>query len=373
MVNKVNLTYIISNISKVIVFEWITQTFDLNTFNLSFIVLNDSPTEIQQYLVKYNFPCYHINYKSKKDIPSAVKQTLCIFKKEHTDVVHTHLFDASLVGLIAARIAGLKKRIHTRHHANIHHEKFKKGVLLDNLINYLSTDIIVIGKNVQDIVEKKEKFHQGKIRLLYHGFNLTEFDSVSLQQISDIKSKHNLNGYPIIGVVSRYVYWKGIEYIAMAFQQLLQDFPDAQLVIANAKGSDADSIKLFLSKIPEKNIKEIIYERDMPALYKNMTIFVHAPIDKKCEAFGQIYIEAMAASVPGVYTLSGIATEYIEHEKNGLVVDYKDANAIYKAIKLYLLDEKLKERIVITAKKDVSDLFSLEKMNTELKKIYLNK
>ncbi len=372
MGNKVNLTYIISNISKVVVFEWISQTFDLNTFNLSFIILNNTPTEIQQYLLEHNFPCYHINYSSKKDIPSAVRQTIQIFKKEHTDVVHTHLFDASLVGLIAARLAGLKKRIHTRHHANIHHEKFKKGVLMDNLINYLSTDIIVISKSVQAIVENKERFHQGKIHLVYHGFNLSEFDKVPQQQIADLKAKYNLNGYPVIGVVSRYVYWKGVEYIAMAFQQLLQDFPDAQLVIANAKGPDADFVKSFLNKIPEKNVVEIVYERDMPALYKNMTVFVHVPIDEKCEAFGQIYIEAMAAAVPGVYTLSGIATEYIEQGKNGLVVDYKDADGIYKAIKTYLSDEALRNKIITTAKKDVEDLFSLEKMNKELKKIYLS-
>jgi glycosyltransferase involved in cell wall biosynthesis len=372
MTEKINLTYIISNISKVIVFEWIATTFDLTKFNLSFIILNNAPTEIEKFLIEHGFACYHINYVSKKDTIRAVYQTIKILRKEDTTILHAHLFDASLVGLLAAKITGLKKRIHTRHHANLHHEKFKKGVLIDNFINYLSTDIIVISKNVQEIVENKERFHKGKIRLIYHGFKLDEFRDVTTTQINHLKNKYALNEFPIIGVISRYVYWKGIEYIAVAFQELLKDFPDAKLVIANAKGPDVEYVKSFLNKIPNKNLLEIVYEKDMPAFYKSLDVFVHTPIDEKSEAFGQIYIEAMAAEIPGVYTLSGIATEYIIHEKNALVVNYKNSDEIYLAIKRYLIDSDFKNKITTSALKDVTELFSLEKMNTELQKLYLN-
>ncbi len=372
MQQKKNLTYIISNISKVVVFEWIAQTYDKEKFTLSFIFLNNTPTEIQQYLEQHNFSCFHIHYKSKRDLVTAIYKTIKILKKQKTDILHAHLVDASLVGLVAARILFIPKRIHTRHHAIIHHDHFKKGVLIDNFINLISTDIIVISKNVQAIVQEKEKFHNGKVHLVYHGFDLDAFNYVQSQRIEQIKDKYKLSGYPIVGVISRFLKLKGIEYIADAFIRLLQDYPDAKLTIANAKGPDAEYVKSYLSKIPQEHLIEIIYEKDMPAYYKNMDVFVHVPIDPKSEAFGQIYVEAMAAGIPGVYTRSGVATEYIENDKNALVVDYKNADEIYAAIKNYLSHKELKDEIVSRAKADVYRLFSLEKMNEELKKIYLS-
>ncbi len=43
---------------------------------------------------------------------------------------------------------------------------------------------------------------------------------------------------------------------------------------------------------------------------------MHVTIGKHYEAFGQIYVEALAAGIPSVFTLTGIAPEIIEHEHN---------------------------------------------------------
>jgi hypothetical protein len=56
------------------------------------------------------------------------------------------------------------------------------------------------------------------------------------------------------------------------------------------------------------------------------------PIDDTIEAFGQTYIEALISGVPSVFTLSGVASEFIENGKNALVVDYKNSEQISVAI-----------------------------------------
>src|SRR5256885_4070776 len=42
---------------------------------------------------------------------------------------------------------------------------------------------------------------------------------------------------------------------------------------------------------------------------KLLDVFVHAPIAPQVEAFGQVYVEAMAAGVPSVITRAGIRSE----------------------------------------------------------------
>lgn len=369
--NRQHITFVLCNISGYSQYLWIAEAIDKNLIDLSFIFLDESTDQLKESLQARGINCYQLFVRSKKDIPKAVYRTIKIFKKEKTDMVHTHLVDASLVGLMAAKLSGIKKRIHTRHHANFHHEHYKKGVYIDNFINYLSTDIIAISKNVQSIIEQKEKFHQNKVKLIYHGFKLNEFDEISENRIRHLKSKYNLNGFPIIGMISRYETGKGIEYCFSAFEMLLQEYPDAKLVIANAYGADEVAIQQLLHRLPAKNLVEIKFEQDIAALYKTFDVFIHVPVSADFEAFGQVYIEAMAASMPGIYTLSGIAAEYITDHKNAIVVDYKNSEQIYTAIKEYLTDVPLKEAIISTAKEDVLSIFGIDKMMAALNALYL--
>jgi glycosyltransferase involved in cell wall biosynthesis len=121
-----------------------------------------------------------------------------------------------------------------------------------------------------------------------------------------------------------------------------------------------------------KNLVEIQFEKEITALYKSFDIIVHVPISAAFEAFGQVYIEAMAASVPGIFTLSGIAEEYIINNKNAVVVDYKNAEQIYTGILNYLNNNSFKQQIVTEAKKDVHAIFGIDKMVNSLNSLYLN-
>lgn len=82
-------------------------------------------------------------------------------------------------------------------------------------------------------------------------------------------------------------------------------------------------------------------------------MYVHTPIDDHSEAFGQTYVEALAAGIPSVFTLSGIAHEFIEHEKNAMVVNYKNSEEIYLAMKNILANEALKNEIIHHGKNSV--------------------
>ena len=73
------------------------------------------------------------------------------------------------------------------------------------------------------------------------------------------------------------------------------------------------------TRIPDR-YTEIVYETDMPALYKTFDVFVHVPVEPHFESFGQVYVEAMASGIPSVFTLAGAATEFVRDGENALVV-----------------------------------------------------
>ena len=125
-----------------------------------------------------------------------------------------------------------------------------------------------------------------------------------------------------------------------------------------------------METIPEYSYTEIEFEEDNAALFKCFDVFVHVPINTKIEAFGQIYIEALAAGIPGIFTLSGVAAEFIQDKKNALVVNFNSSDEIYNAINELIHNNELRNRIIENGRKDIAQLFSLSLMIEKLEKIY---
>ncbi|HPQ08426.1 MAG TPA: glycosyltransferase family 4 protein [Bacteroidia bacterium] len=369
---NIKITYIISNINKSLAFEWIAQCLDKNKYQLQFILLNNSETELEKFLLKNNLYVKRINYNNKVDLIKAFFKITFELIKNRPDIVHAHLFEASFIGLLVAKILGIKQRIYTRHHSTLNHVYFPHAVKYDKFINWCSTHIIAISENVKNILIEKENVDDKKVVVIHHGFKIEEFQNISNERILHIKNKYKITDkdYPIIGVISRYVHWKGIQYIIPAFEKLLVEYPNAKLILANAQhGDNKDEIKKLLKKIPQKNYIEIPFENDVPALYKIFNVFVHVPIDNHSEAFGQVYIEALLAGIPCIFTLSGVANEFIIDKYNALVVPYKNSESIYESIKIILSDNSLVLRLRENGNKTAQN-FNLEKMIHQLENLY---
>lgn len=368
---KIKVIYIISNINKALAFEWIASLMDKERIELKFILIGQLNTELSQFLLNNRMLYFEINYKSKKDIIHAFISSYKYLRKENPQVVHAHLFEASIIGLTAAKLLSIRKRIYTRHHATIHHDYFPMGVWYDKYINWLATDIIALCKNLKEILVKKEGVKGSKIHLIPHGFKLDLFEDVSPQMINAVRDKYNIpRTSPVIGVIARYTKWKGIQYIIPAFAKLLIRYPDAHLILANALGDYAKEIRKLLSEIPDNSYTEIIFEEDIAALYKLFDFYVHTPIDPYAEAFGQTYVEVLASGIPSIFTLSGIAHEFIKDGDNALIVPYEDSQSIYRAVVELLENNHLRSKLIENGKKSVQK-FNLQNFIQKLEDLYL--
>lgn len=370
---KRNIAYVLYQIDKAPAFEWIIDSLDKNKFNLTFILLGvDTGTYIENYCIKKNISYYRVDYYGKKDVVKCIIKFCKLFLKIKPDIVHTHLFEACLIGLTAAKLLGIKKRIYTRHHSTYHHVYFPKAVKYDKYINSLATDIVAISEVVKEVLIDKENVPPNKISLIHHGFNLSVFENTDIQLVSQMRLKYNAcKQRPVIGVISRYIHWKGIEYAIDAFERLLHQFPDALLILANARGQYKEAIQKKLNTIPKDNFIEIPFEIHVEALYQLFDVYIHIPIDKDAEAFGQTYVESLASGIPMVATLSGVANEFLVDKKNALVVPYKDADSVYNAIMEILNNPVLREQLIENGKRDVTQLFSLNLMIEKLTALYL--
>jgi glycosyltransferase involved in cell wall biosynthesis len=364
------LVYVISGINKALAFEWMHSHLK-DDFNLVFIFLAPQHPESVKEIEKQGGLVHFLKLTGKKDYPFIYIKLGLLLNRIKPDIVHTHLRDADLLGLSLAKFLGIKKRITTRHSSVYNRIYHPKSVIIDKQFNRWATDIVAISENVKQVLIEEGAPHK-KITLIHHGFDLNKFKEVDSKKIEDLRTKYQTEEYyPIIGVISRYIAWKGQQYIVEAFKKLLKNYPNAKLVLANASGPYKGSIQKQLKDLPKNSYIEIPFESDIFALYQLFDIFVHAPIDLRIEAFGQIYIEALAAGIPSVFTLSGVAPEFIKDKKNAIVVDFKNSEQILASIKLILEKPDLREKIIEKGKKSV-ERFKLDLFTEKLKILYKN-
>ena len=101
-----------------------------------------------------------------------------------------------------------------------------------------------------------------------------------------------------------------------------------------------------------------------------MDIFIHVPIAYDEEAFGLVYVEAMASSIACIFTLSGISEKLLKHNNNALVVGYKNSSDISNALQKLIKNKDLRNKIGIQAKKEVFNYFPENEVYENLANLY---
>ncbi|AEA42732.1 glycosyl transferase group 1 [Fluviicola taffensis DSM 16823] len=312
-----------------------------------------------------------IETKSLWKSGKAIRTCRRFLKELSITQVHCHLAHANWIGLWAAKLSGIKTRMFTRHSGEPLKTHWKER-LIDKIQNRLATKIVAISKNIDDLLSK-QGVPKSKREIIHHGFDLERFSNPNLLEVERIKKQYNPDNLsPTIGVISRFLELKGIQYIIPAFESLLKQYPNAQLALfgASENADYSSTINELLKKIPKQNVQIVSFENNVFDLYQLFDIYLHVPINPTCEAFGQTYVEALAAGVPSIFTLSGIAREFIVNEENALVVPFEDSEAIVNSIIRLLEDKELREKLRVNGQKSVNELFSFETYIEQLQRLY---
>jgi len=363
------IVYIVSGIDKALHFEWIVPMLRKH-YHLSFILLGPSGSALGKFLHASDIKVYSVVIGTKVSFINAWVNLAIILWKERPNIVHCHLLTANILGLSAAWVLRVPKRIFTRHHAMVHYDDHPSGRKWDLLCNWMATDVIAISKSIYQILIDKDKASPSKLHLIPHGFDLSYFQRTNESEIDGLRQKYKLNPRkPIVGVIARYTSWKGIQYIIPAFRNLLNKFPMAHLILANAHGEYKGVIQEMLRTLPPESYTEIRYEYELGALYKLFDVYIHVPVDTNSEAFGQTYVEALASGVPSIFSLSGISNEFIIDRVNALVVRHRDADEISVKLHEILTDQLLAKSLVKGGYASVQ-AFALENMIAKLERVY---
>ncbi len=284
-----------------------------------------------------------------------------LIRRQRIDLVHTHLVHGGIMGRIAARLAGVRRVVSTRHYAT---EQKERSLLyrLENRMTRRTGRIIAISEAVRQHLVDGRIARPERVRVVH---NALDPDLFGAQPPPPRPPGHP----PVLGSIGRLRPQKGFQHLLDAFRLVLANHPAATLEIVGdgpllgdlelrcRELEIADSVR-FLGAVPHSRIPERIDGWDL---------FVLSSV---WEGFGMVLIEAMARARAVVATRVEGVLEVVDDGVTGLLVPPEDPAALARAVTGLLHDPEGREWMGLAGRERALRLFSMERFVEQTIAVY---
>lgn len=300
--------------------------------------------------------------------PKRFWQIVKLLRREHCDIIHTHLTVSNVIGTLAGKVAGVPT-VASLHNVRI--DKRPKGLLPIQIrsgleayiLRYIARQIIAVGYIVADT--HRDRFFGKPIRVIPNAVDpapsLSSAERTALR--TEIAGDPNC---PLLISVGRLVTQKGYGDLLTAFATLHQTHPSAVLAIAG-NGSKWDELTTQIDRLGlNGQVKLLGFREDVPRLLAASDIFVNSSL---WEGLPVAVLEAMAAGLPIVATNVGDVPKVVV-EGTGLVVPPKEPDTLAAAVGSLLDDPERIKCFGSAAKAHVNRNYSAEAWVNQLLELY---
>jgi glycosyltransferase involved in cell wall biosynthesis len=328
MADRLKVLHFISNSYPSGYFRLISQHSDHDRFDMRVGSL-DADGGLQDQMREIGIPTFALDAESRWRWPLATLRLARRLRREKIDVLHTHLIEASLVGLAAAKLARTRLAIFTGHHS---HEVplHDKRVLFEVdrfAARWLADVVIAPSGEMRDTFVDLYGCRPDHVEVIEHGIDLSRFDPDATDG-TEVRHELGLEGKLVFGAISKHFWVKNLDALVHAFTALAEREPEAHLVVMGI--GDREPIARVVGSLGlDDRISVIAPRRDVPQVLAAFDVFVHPAL---AESFGLAPVEAMAMRLPVVATPVGIARDVIEDGVSGIRIDGTDADAIDAAM-----------------------------------------
>lgn len=304
----------------------------------------------------------------------AVLKLYRYFITEKPLIVHTHTPKAGIVGMFAAKLAGVPIRLHTVAGLPLLETTGTKRKILnfvEKLTYSLATKIYPNSFGLKKIILNQKFTSNKKLKILgkgsSNGIDTKYFDPMlySEKDNDTLRKELSINRNELVYIfIGRIVSEKGINELITAFKKLYEVIPDVKLLLVGPFESDLDPIDdSNLEIIKSHNaIISVGYQEDVRP-YLAISDILTFPSYR--EGFPNVVMQAGAMNLPSIVTDINGCNEIIENNINGIIIPVKNSISLYDAMSQLqndpILLESLKKnaRVHITANYEREQFWNL--------------
>ena len=271
-------------------------------------------------------------------------------RKEKPQIVHTHTPKAGIIGMLAARLAGVPHRLHTVAGLPLMEATgIKRKILnfVEKLTYSSATRVYPNSKGLYDFILQNNFTQSNKLKIIgngsSNGINTTLFSPDQVTETERVTLREKLNIQPddfVFVFVGRIVSDKGINELIKAFSELQtaenNESTGIKLLLVGGLESDLDPLNPeTLAEINQnKDIISAGFQQDVRPFF---AISDALAFPSYREGFPNVVMQAGAMGLPSIVSDINGCNEIIVEGENGLIIPSKNV-------------EKLKEKMLTLAR-----------------------
>ncbi len=300
-----------------------------------------------------------------------------VIRREKLTIVHTHTPKPSLLGQMAARLAGVPVVVNTIHGFYFHDDMspvFRWFFVTVERIAALFSDVI-LSQNSEDIETAIEIGISSPTKITYlgNGVDLQRFDptSIDAKQLRQLRQEFGIpENAPVVGFVGRLVAEKGLLELLAAMRRVREAIPKVHLLIVGPV--DEYKIDAITPDIARdyglEDVAHFVGRRDdTPELYALMDLLV---LPSYREGFPRAPMEASAMGIPCIVTDIRGCREVVEEGENGFLVLPRDVDTLTGAITKLLSDPALARKMGLKGREMAIEKFDERKVFAKVLSTY---
>jgi glycosyltransferase involved in cell wall biosynthesis len=300
------------------------------------------------------------------DIGAALTLARAI-RRLRIDVLHSHLFYASLFASPIGRIGGVPLIVETPHVREHWRRGLKASFAVDRLAGRAVDLYVAVSEaNARYLVEQKGLPPQ-KILVIYNGCDLKRFDPNRVAPEGLRAQLGFAPDDPVLALIGRLEPQKGHRVLLDAFPEVRRQFPRAKLVCVGEGGLQGALEQRTAELGLGGAVRFVGQQANVEDWFALADVTV---LPSFWEGLPLVAIESLAAGRPVVATAVDGTPEVVVDGKTGLTVPPGDSERLAQAIGRLLGDGALRQQLATAGRQWVTERFDAERQVRRTETLY---
>ncbi|WDF46946.1 glycosyltransferase family 4 protein [Chryseobacterium sp. KACC 21268] len=263
-------------------------------------------------------------------------------KKEKPEIVHTHTPKAGLIGMMAAKLAGVKIRLHTVAGLPLMEATGLKRKVLNHVEKFTyncATNVYPNSKGLYDFIIIEKLGKPEKLQVIgngsTNGIDVSQFDPALFSKDAKNRLRKDLkigeNDFVFV-FVGRLVKDKGMNELILAFKNLQgSNSQTLKLLLVGPLEQELDPLSQETLDEIENNdaIVSVGFQKDVRPYFALSNCLVFPSYR---EGFPNVVLQALAMGLPALVSDINGCNEIVTDGKNGLIFPPKNTGAVRAAM-----------------------------------------